>query len=187
MSTKSLIERYNKLKGEHGLLLNSNSEIKFWQRETESLRQQLQYLQECHRQLLGEELSGLSINDLQNLETQLEMSLKGVRMKKEQIMAEEIKELELEENLIQQENIELHKKLNFLRDENAELQKNVHGHVKDGIKNAYDLHAPVNLELSQPINQKNQAPRVASTALALAAHSSRLPQFKTSLENTMIQ
>ncbi|XP_047952716.1 MADS-box transcription factor 27-like, partial [Salvia hispanica] len=122
-SMRSVIERYAKLTEDNYHLINPTAEIKFWQREASSLRKQLQYLQQCRRQLLGKELSGLSVEDLQNLENQLEKSLKGVRTRKEQTMREEIKELHLKANLTQQENLELHKKIHIVSQENAELQK----------------------------------------------------------------
>ncbi|KAG6501088.1 hypothetical protein ZIOFF_040956 [Zingiber officinale] len=108
---KSVIDRYTASKEEQHLITSSSAEVKAWQRETTSLRQQLHNLQENHRQLIGQDLSGLSVKDLQNIESQLEISLCSVRMKKDQLLIEEIQELHRKGKLIQQDNIELYKKV----------------------------------------------------------------------------
>ncbi|XP_058069438.1 MADS-box transcription factor 23-like isoform X2 [Magnolia sinica] len=154
-SMKSVIDRYNKSKEEHHQALSSTSEVKFWQREATSLRQQLQHLQENHRQLMGEELSGLSVKDLQNLENQLEMSLRGVRMKKDQLLTDEIQELKRKGNLIHQENMELYKKVYATRDLSG---VNRNPFLPNGYTMGEDLHVPVHLQLSQPQQQNYETP-----------------------------
>ncbi|KAK8259421.1 hypothetical protein E1A91_D13G055200v1 [Gossypium mustelinum] len=165
-SMNSVIERYNKYKEEnHHQLLDPASELKFWKKEVASLRQQLNDLQECQRQLMGKELSGLSFKDLQGLENQLQMSLKRVRMRKDQILTNQIDELNRKGHHIHQENLEVHKKLDLICHENTELQKKVNGNGTEeanegskslshsyGFNNGYDyLQAPVvDLRLSQP-------------------------------------
>ncbi|CAL5366529.1 unnamed protein product [Camellia sinensis] len=120
---KSVIERYNK-SNEERQLHNQVSEVK-----------------KIIEQLMGEELYGLSVHDLQKLENQLEMSLRGVRMQKvipllfkqclrlksrtcvDQVLMDEIQELSQKENFMHQENVELYKKANLIRQENMELCK----------------------------------------------------------------
>ncbi|WZZ18480.1 hypothetical protein YC2023_111569 [Brassica napus] len=158
-SLKSTIERFNKTKMEQQQLLNPASEVKFWQREATTLRQELHSLQETHRrQLMGQQLNGLSVKELHNIESQLEMSLRGIRMKKEQILTNEIKELTRKRNLVHHENLELSRKVQRIHQENVELHKKVAYAVsirnelgtRDIEDTADESHAQVRLQLSLP-------------------------------------
>ncbi|KAK8941106.1 MADS-box transcription factor 57 [Platanthera zijinensis] len=181
-SMKSLIERYTKEKEDHHHFeMHKASEVEFWQTEAANLKQQLQNLQENHRKLMGEELNGLSVKDLQNLENRLEMSLRGIRIKKEQVLSNEIQELNRKGFLIHQENMLLYKKVNLIHQENQELYKKVYGSrdPNEGFINTsvipYYMSAneepsvPFHLELCQPqcLQQTTHAVQTAARTIGL--------------------
>ncbi|KAJ8637551.1 hypothetical protein MRB53_011818 [Persea americana] len=105
---------------------------------------------------MGQELRGLSVKDLQNLETKLEMSLRGVRMKKGNVIHEENVELYEKVNLLREENTELHKKVSAIRE--LDDGANQSSSLPNGFTNGEDLNVPVNLQLSQPQQQINDTP-----------------------------
>ncbi|KAI4367518.1 hypothetical protein MLD38_023248 [Melastoma candidum] len=161
-SMATIIERFGKMREVHNQLLNPASEVKFWEMEAARLRQQLHLLQEAHRHVMGQELSGLDAKALHDLENKLEMSLKTVRGKKDQALLDEIKELNRKENLMHTENIELYKKVHLAWQEHDDLLRKIYG-TKDVINYANkndrvpvaggsscDLQTSMTLQLSQP-------------------------------------
>ncbi|WZZ54040.1 hypothetical protein YC2023_054147 [Brassica napus] len=120
-SMKSAIERFNKTKMEQQQLLNPASEVMV----RISIQNVHNIQEERNRQLMGEKLNGLSVNELHNIESRLEMSLRGIRTKKEQMLTDEIKELTKKRNLIHHENLELSRKVQRIHQENIELHKKV--------------------------------------------------------------
>ncbi|XP_066322531.1 MADS-box transcription factor 57-like [Miscanthus floridulus] len=135
-SMKAVIDRYGKAKEEQIGTNNATSELMLWQREAASLRQQLHNLQESHKQLVGEELSGLGVRDLQNLESRLEMSLRSIKMRKDHILKSEIEELHRKGSLIHEENMELGRRVHIMSQQKVELQRKLQASEPRGVADA---------------------------------------------------
>ncbi|KAL7127673.1 hypothetical protein ABFS83_14G267700 [Erythranthe nasuta] len=163
-SMRSVIERYNKVREEPHPLANPISEVKYWQSEAANLRQQLQNLQANHRHLMGEDLSGLNVKDLQNLENQLEIGLKGVRMRKDHVLIDEIKELNRQGNLIHQENLELYQKVYGTRNATREDSNSF---INNSLRIREDPNEPFCLQLCQPQQVNHETPPGATIGLQL--------------------
>uniref|UniRef100_A0A7N0UZR6 MADS-box transcription factor 23-like n=1 Tax=Kalanchoe fedtschenkoi TaxID=63787 RepID=A0A7N0UZR6_KALFE len=161
-SMTSVIDRYSKSKEEQQQL-DSSSEIKFWQREAATLRQQLQSLQESHRQLMRDDLSGLGIKDLQDLETHLDKSLRSIRTTKDKLLMDEILELNAKGNIVRQENLELYQKVYGTKDVHAQCSS-ITPISRHDLNIGEDAHVPVELQLCQPQNQ-NYETRTRATKL----------------------
>ncbi|GFQ04960.1 mads-box transcription factor 27 [Phtheirospermum japonicum] len=125
---------------------------------------------------MGEELSGLDVKDLRSLEKQLEMSLRGVRTRKENLIHRENLELYKKVNLIHQENKDLHKKSSSEIELQEMLIFQVYG-TRDATRDSSNLYitnnslsiredpdAPVCLQLCQP-QQNNHEVASGSTKL----------------------
>ncbi|KMT00931.1 hypothetical protein BVRB_9g221990 [Beta vulgaris subsp. vulgaris] len=151
---KSMLEQYNAAK-EESQLMNATSEAMMWKLEVQNLRGQLEDLKYRKKQLLGEELSDLSIEHLENLENQVQTGIKSLRARKEQLWNEKITELNHKEIMVHQENMTLHRELVCLRQQVIELRSKVYGGRKEEAKSKYDIsNSPVSMELELSLSRQ---------------------------------
>ncbi|XP_026386517.1 agamous-like MADS-box protein AGL9 homolog isoform X4 [Papaver somniferum] len=76
------------------------------------LKARAEVLQQNNRNLQGEDLGPLSVNELEQLENQLEVSLKQVRSTRTRYMFDHLTELQQKEQLLREANKSLNKKVN---------------------------------------------------------------------------
>ncbi|WJX62861.1 Developmental protein SEPALLATA [Trifolium repens] len=75
------------------------------------LKSKVEALQQTQRNILGEELEHLDINDLEQLERQLDSSLKTIRSNKTQHMLDQLSDLQRKEEMLLETNNILRNKL----------------------------------------------------------------------------
>ncbi|CAL9775043.1 unnamed protein product [Musa acuminata subsp. burmannicoides] len=110
-SVLKTIERYRSCRynaSEHTL---SSNEPQMSYQEYLKLKERVEYLQHSQNNLLGEDLGPLSIHDLQQLENQIEMSLKQLRSTKMQVMFDQLCDLNHKEQALQEANTNLRRQL----------------------------------------------------------------------------
>ncbi|KAM3260332.1 hypothetical protein ACQJBY_051535 [Aegilops geniculata] len=107
-----ILERYERYSYAEKVLVSSESEIQGnWCYEYRKLKAKVETIQKCQKHLMGEDLESLNLKELQQLEQQLESSLKHIRSRKNQLMHESISELQKKERSLQEENKVLQKEL----------------------------------------------------------------------------
>nr|CAB97352.1 MADS-box protein 5 [Hordeum vulgare subsp. vulgare] len=107
-----ILERYERYSYAEKVLVSSESEIQGnWCHEYRKLKAKVETIQKCQKHLMGEDLESLNLKELQQLEQQLESSLKHIRARKNQLMHESISELQKKERSLQEENKVLQKEL----------------------------------------------------------------------------
>ncbi|TKY73280.1 Agamous MADS-box protein AGL8 [Spatholobus suberectus] len=107
-----ILERYERYSyAERQLVANDQPQSENWTLEHAKLKARLEVLQKNQRNFMGEDLDGLTIKELQNLEHQLDSALKHIRSRKNQLMYESISELHKKDKALQEQNNTLAKKI----------------------------------------------------------------------------
>ncbi|KAJ4804507.1 MADS box transcription factor [Rhynchospora pubera] len=85
-----------------------------WCYEYSKLKSKIESIQKNQRHLMGEQLEGLSLKEIQQLEQQLDNSLKHIRSRKNQKMTDSISALQKKEKELQEQNKLLEKEVRHL-------------------------------------------------------------------------
>ncbi|KAF8097160.1 hypothetical protein N665_0293s0010 [Sinapis alba] len=75
------------------------------------LKSRVEILQHSQRHLLGEEIAGMGVNELEQLEHQVDSSLKQIRSRKARAMLDQLSDLKTKEEMLLETNRDLRRKL----------------------------------------------------------------------------
>ncbi|XP_068634514.1 MADS-box protein SOC1-like [Aristolochia californica] len=104
-SMQKTIERYQRYSKDfniHSKTVEQN--VQHWKYEAEHMAKKIELLEASKRKLLGEGLGICSLEELQQIESQLERSLSNIRSRKNHLFNEQIQLLKEKERILKEEN-----------------------------------------------------------------------------------
>ncbi|KAI5660059.1 hypothetical protein M9H77_28852 [Catharanthus roseus] len=147
-SMERILERYERYSYAERQMGTTDIETQgSWSLEHAKLKARIEVLQRNQRHYMGEDLENLSLRELQNLEHQLDVALKHIRSKKNQLMFESISELQKKDKALQEQNNILAKKV-------KEKEKALAQQSEEEQQQNHELNSSSFL-LSQPLNSLN--------------------------------
>ncbi|PIM98710.1 MADS box transcription factor [Handroanthus impetiginosus] len=123
------IERYlQHAKEERNTTIEVEQHMQHLRHEAAFMAKKIELLEKSQWKLLGHNLGACPLKELQEIDNQLERSLKNIRARKSQLFREEVEKLEAKEKFLLEENARLSEKCCGLRGRNAqEKQKGIMG------------------------------------------------------------
>ncbi|KAI3736879.1 hypothetical protein L2E82_26866 [Cichorium intybus] len=116
-----ILERYNRHSSDERKLTPTDDEsIGRWTLEHTMLKSKIEDLQKTQRHIMGEDLDSLSLKELQNLEQQLDTTMRNIRSRKNHLMFESISVLQKQDKALQNENNTLSKKIKEVEKEQSQ-------------------------------------------------------------------
>ncbi|CAL9757681.1 unnamed protein product [Musa acuminata subsp. burmannicoides] len=111
-SMEKILERYEQYSYAEKAIASSDLESQGnWCHEYGKLKAKVEALSKSQRHLMGEQLDSLNVKELQQLENQLETSLRHIRSRKSQVMFDSIAELQTKEKALREQNKNLEKQI----------------------------------------------------------------------------
>ncbi|XP_049363505.1 MADS-box protein SOC1-like isoform X2 [Solanum verrucosum] len=115
---QKIIERY-RARARETMTVDKSTELEHYmenlKHETANMAKKIEILEVSKRKLMGQGLGSCSMDELEDIDSQLERTLKIIRARKTQLFKDEIEHLNAKERLLLQQNASLREKANAIR------------------------------------------------------------------------
>ncbi|XP_073043870.1 MADS-box protein SOC1-like [Primulina eburnea] len=148
-SMHNIIERYLEHAKEDRNITTGVEEQQHLKHEAAFISKKIELLENAQRKILGHNLATSSLEELQEIDSNLEKSLKNIRERKDQLYKEEHEKLQLKEKLLLEENAILCEKIGL----DHRQAKGKHKEMGSGSRSTVSTEVVTDLFIGPPVTR----------------------------------